>query len=155
MVKGASAANSEKAKIKKYTDIYDFPASKEIDFVPFAVEPYGTIGERGRSFLTWLASIFHPFQATRRSPRDDVDGLYGTFLTKAYYRVQVAAATGSERRFNLWFGRCKAANLTLLRENPMGPPAPQVAGEQDPGEDETGRREDGLMDEVDELMDVG
>ena len=85
MVKGASAANSKKAKIKKYTDIYDFPASKEIDFVPFAVKPYGTIGEKGRSFLTWLASIFHPFQG---------HGLYGTFLTNAYYRVQGRGSNG-------------------------------------------------------------
>ena len=67
----------------------------------------------------------------------------------------MAAATGSERRFNLWLGRCKAANLTLLRQIPTGPPAPRAAGEQDPDEDEIRRQEDDLVDEVDEVMDTG
>jgi hypothetical protein len=89
-----------------------------VDFVPFAVETYGTSCREAQEFLEWMGQLAYPLQEVG-GKIVDVDGLYGAFISRAYARIAVAVAMGNCQRLEQWLSPLQTEAILRVAEAPV------------------------------------
>jgi hypothetical protein len=114
---GAAAGKSEADKWKKYRDHFDLD-NLNADFVPFAVETYGTFGKSAHELLEWCGRGAYPL-AEVGDKVVDVDGRFGAFMTRAYALLSVAVAAGNTQRLEAWMQPKYSPDFPVMAVDPV------------------------------------
>jgi hypothetical protein len=140
---GAAAEYAAKGKMDKYRKNFIL-SQPGVDFVPFAVETYGTLCREAQEFLEWMGHLAYPLQEVG-GKIVDVDGLYGAFISRAYARIAVAVARGNCQRLEQWLSPLQTEAILRVADAP-------VDEDREVAEEDVAEVEDEVVEEEDEVF---
>ena len=106
-------------KTRDYERHFLFPPAAMIQFYPFSVEVFGTLGTEAVKVIHWLASLAYPLQEVD-GKLTDVDGRRSFYITLMFAKISAALAEAQSDRIAAWIDRLLSMRGELVMLQPGG-----------------------------------